>query len=599
MKQTKLLSFTAALLSAAIIALNLAGCGGSDAKDSTTDGRVSVTAEQTTVITTTPQMTTKEPPVTDAQTGTNKPSDTPEVSTEPGTPDVTDPPPVTDPPVVTDPPTTSKTTTTTGRPTTPKTETTTTAPVTDKPVTTAPPAIDTPDTSDTRLDIVVDKKSDYTIIYPAGTISATLSAYLTLRSKIVSAIGYSFTMNQDTKAAGEYEILIGLTNRPASKEAYAKLKENQFSFSLSGKTVVIAAYDDACMKLAIETFVENYTGDGRLSLDIEDFPVTYACGERYNTVTVDNTRNIGGNDPYVIKHGGYYYYCWSENGVKVAKIDNLNNISTANGNQVFTASQGNFYQVWAPELHYIDGEWYIYVAMCQGADDNARHRMYCLKGTSQDPTDPFVLMGQVTDPLNKWAIDGTVFKYNGELYTIWSGWQGDTDSGQYLYLAHMSNPWTIDSERVQISSFPLLTGWDKPLFSTTKIHEGPCVVVVGNTIYVLFSANGSWTDDYSIGYLKFSGGDIMKASSWTKSSSALLSKSNQNYGPGHCSVVQADDGRYYMIYHANLNSGTGWGGRSVRVQEIIITETSIRLASSDPLQTELKILEKYVIGKVE
>ena len=45
--------------------------------------------------------------------------------------------------------------------------------------------------------------------------------------------------------------------------------------------------------------------------------------------------------------------------------------------------------MWAPELHYINGRFYIYVAMAQNGD-NASHRMYVLQGTSTtDPLRPF------------------------------------------------------------------------------------------------------------------------------------------------------------------------------------------------------------------
>lgn len=602
MKRTGFLASATAIL----LALSLMACGEADVM--TTAGSDSVSAGQTTAAPETththPSSTTGPAPVvpdTTAPVGTTTPATTPVTTDQTGecvscgTSVTAEGPGATTAP---DTPTTTITPVTTDTPTTSVTPTTTVTTVTD-PVT--PPSPDPTATPDGKLNIVAGGKSNYTVIYPSGAISATRDVYTGLQTKIRNAIGYSFTLKKDSDVkAGEYEILIGRTNRPASAEAYAKLGENQFSFTISGKSVVIAAWDDACMKLAIETFAEDYAVSGSLVVNINDFPTTYDCGERYNTVTIDNTENVGGDDPYVVKHDGYYYYCWSENGVKVARIDNLNKITKTNGKQVFNAGQNGFYQVWAPELHYIDGEWYIYVAMCKGVDDNAAHRMYCLKGTSQDPTDPFKLVGQVTDSTDRWAIDGTVFQYQGELYTIWSGWQGATDSGQYLYIAHMSNPWTIDSERVQISDFPsgfLASGWDKPLFSSTKVHEGPCVLVVGDTIHVLFSANGSWTDDYCIGTLTFSGGDILKASSWKKSSSALLSKSRQNYGPGHCSVVQGDDGSYYMLYHGNLVSGSGWNGRSVRVQQITITEQSITLVGG-PLSADLKISEKYVIGRV-
>ena len=59
------------------------------------------------------------------------------------------------------------------------------------------------------------------------------------------------------------------------------------------------------------------------------------------------------------------------------------------GTQVYNPS-GKYGSVWAPELHYINGAFYIYVAMTTPDGNNANHRMYVLKGRSTtDPTQPF------------------------------------------------------------------------------------------------------------------------------------------------------------------------------------------------------------------
>lgn len=456
-------------------------------------------------------------------------------------------------------------------------------------------------TTDTTVDrgaelpIVSGAASDYRIVYPADAVSSSRTVYNKLKNGIRMATECSLEMVKDGEEAVGHEILIGRNTRPASVEAHERLGDNQFSFSLSGESVVIAASDDDCAELAIQTFIENYIVDGKLSLYTGLLPITYQCDNEYKEVTIDNTKAADGDDPYVIRHNGNYYYCWSNNGVMVAKINNLNDITKKHGKNVFDRQKNGFDSVWAPELHYIDGNWYIYVAMCKGTSDNARHRMYCLKGTTQDPTDPFELVGQVTDSTDKWAIDGTVFQYKGELYTVWSGWPGNTDGRQNLYIAHMSNPWTIDSERVLIST---PSGWDG-VTQNPSVNEGPFPLVVGDTVHILYSGNGSWTDDYSIGYLTCKDGNLLEAKSWKKSRRALLAKSSQNYGPGHCSVTVADDGSYWMIYHANLESGTGWSGRSVRVQQINVTADLISVVRGSPLKATLPILKrKVVVGVV-
>lgn len=285
--------------------------------------------------------------------------------------------------------------------------------------------------------------------------------------------------------------------------------------------------------------------------------------------TYDNLGGVQGDDPYVIEHDGTYYYCYSaDGGVAVAELQDLSGIVKDQGEKVYDAARDDLYSVWAPELHYLYGEWYIYAAMCLGTDNSNYHRMYVLKGTSQDPTDPFVLVGQLTDESDKWAIDGTVFTYGEDLYTIWSGWEKDVNTRQDLYIAHMSDPCTIDSDRVCIS---IPDSWDA-VTTGPSVNEGPCVITDGEKLYCLYSGNGSWTDDYMIGYLTFNGTDPMDASSWTKSEGPILSAEKEFYGPGHCSVVTGKDGGKYVIYHANLKPYMGWKGRSVRVQKLILGE---------------------------
>lgn len=273
-----------------------------------------------------------------------------------------------------------------------------------------------------------------------------------------------------------------------------------------------------------------------------------------------------GNDPWVVQHEGKYYYCYSTDyQVGVSLIADPTLLQRYNTNYVYTAPNGTNYSkcYWAPELHYIQGEWYIYVAASAGND--YFQRMFVLKGTSQDPTDPFVMMGQITDPSDQWAIDGTVLQYKDELYFVWSGWYGEDRIQQNLYLAHMSDPCTIDSERVMLS-FPGYE-WERMVF---PVNEGPAGLVKGDTLHVIYSASACWDDYYCLGLLTYrpEQGDIMDPDAWIKSDSPVFSQVPTSYAPGHCSFIQSPDGTEdYIVYHANRVSHTGIPGRSVRMQK--------------------------------
>ncbi len=287
--------------------------------------------------------------------------------------------------------------------------------------------------------------------------------------------------------------------------------------------------------------------------------------------TVQNPVYNAGDDPWVVAHGNDYYYCFaSANGVAVNKISSIHKVTKRGAAVVYTAPAGTpySYEYWAPELHYINGEWYIYVAADNG--DNSTHRMYVLKGTSQDPKDPFVMMGQITDPSNKWAIDGSVLPIGDRLYYIWSGWEGDKDGAQHIYIAHMSDPCTIDSERVKISS-PTLP-WET--YEWPDVNEGPTALINGDDVFIVYSASGSWSDYYCLGMLTLRGDDPLDPSCWEKENTPVFQKKDGlAYGPGHASFARAHDGSMWMIYHANQTSGSGWKGRSVWIAPITFDQT--------------------------
>ena len=268
----------------------------------------------------------------------------------------------------------------------------------------------------------------------------------------------------------------------------------------------------------------------------------------------------GGCDPWYCRQDGVYYYCYSVgNGVAVKSADTLEGVYGAEERVVYRAPGGAMYSAdwWAPELHYIDGMWYIYAAADDGANEN--HRMYVLR--SETPQGDFTFCGQISDPADRWAIDGTVLRLNGGLYFVWSGWEGAENGCQNLYIAHMSDPEHIDGER-HLLSVPEKK-WE---INGMPINEGPAALYLEGRTHVVYSASGSWTDDYCLGLLTYAGGDPLDRANWAKCPVSVFRKTESVFGPGHCSFVTSEDGVRYIVYHGNDVSGTGWNGRSVRIQ---------------------------------
>lgn len=286
--------------------------------------------------------------------------------------------------------------------------------------------------------------------------------------------------------------------------------------------------------------------------------------------TFKNPVLTNGPDPWVIQHGKTYYVTHTTgNGLKLYKTEAMSQLAKATSKTVWIAppSGMNSKNIWAPEIHFINNAWYFYYAADDGSNEN--HRMWVLENTAADPFQgTWTDKGQLDLPDNKWAIDGTVFSQNGQLYFLWSGWEGDTDSRQDLYIAKMTNPWTTEGARVRLSKPELpweLSG------SPPGVNEGPQMLTHNGKVFVVYSASGCWTDNYTLGLLTAAAGsDPMNPASWTKSPEPVFVKNpeGQAYGPGHCSFFVSPDGTEpWILYHANPQAGQGCGNnRSIRMQ---------------------------------
>lgn len=268
-----------------------------------------------------------------------------------------------------------------------------------------------------------------------------------------------------------------------------------------------------------------------------------------------------GNDPYVVEHEGSYYLVESRSGGAVwvtrSAPGNLTDIfwsGTAVKVWEPPLEGPACRDVWAPELHLIDDRWFIYFAATTCDGDNVNHRMFALESEGPDPQGSYVERGQVTDETDRWAIDGTTFVEDDQRYFLWSGWEGDTDGQQNLYIAPMSDPVTISGPRVLLAE--PTHEWE---MRAMPVLEGPQVLRGEDRTVVVYSASGSWTDDYGYGLLSLGGDDVLDPASWTRSSEPAFAKTDKVFGPGHGSFVRSPDGTEdWMVYHAARFSGAGW-----------------------------------------
>ena len=267
---------------------------------------------------------------------------------------------------------------------------------------------------------------------------------------------------------------------------------------------------------------------------------------------------IPARDPNVIYYNGFFYQCYTTNeSLHVSKSKTVKGLATAESVTVYVPPVGAPFgkEMWAPELHVIDDKCYIYVAGDDG--NNFNHRMYVLYNDSNDPQAPYTMHGKMEESSDKWAIDQTVFSYEGKLYTAWSGWEGDENVKQDIYIAGMSDPLHISTDRVKISSPDLY--WEQLGSSATspKINEGPYALQKNGKLYIVYSGAGSWCNDYCLGMLTFKGGDLLCADNWEKSATPVFKKTDKVNGPGHASFAVDTPEGDWMFYHAFQDDDKG------------------------------------------
>lgn len=290
-----------------------------------------------------------------------------------------------------------------------------------------------------------------------------------------------------------------------------------------------------------------------------------------NPIMLNDSANWGKtSDPYVLYYEGYYYHCYmAKEGIYISCSEQLCDIGSAEGVKVIDSKECGFTDWYAPELHRINNGWYIYASP---EYNNGLHIMTVLECKDESPLGVYTNLGRIRGLENTFSIDGTILEYNDNLYLVYAC--GSVKS-LHLNIARMSDPYTIVGEAVELSK-PEYT------FETKQglVNEGPAILKRGNKIHIVYSANDSKTDDYCLGMLTFSGGDIMNLENWYKSSDAVFERTENIFGPGHCSftvVSENNEKKDYILYHANLISGSGWFGRNIFAQSFTWDEDNMPL----------------------
>ncbi|HEX8627052.1 MAG TPA: family 43 glycosylhydrolase [Catenuloplanes sp.] len=260
-------------------------------------------------------------------------------------------------------------------------------------------------------------------------------------------------------------------------------------------------------------------------------------------------------DTQIYKHTDGFYYLTATvpeyDRIVLRRATTLQGLSTAPETVIWRKHPSGIMgaHIWAPEIHFINGKWYVYFA-AGAANAVWAIRMYVLEASGANPlTAAWTERGQIRTPWDTFALDASTFVVNGVRYLTWAQAEPGINSNSNVYIARMgANPWTLGSAPTRIA-VPTRS-WE--INGSTEVNEGPTVIQRNGRVFMTFSA--STTDArYCLGLLTASAtANLLNASSWVKSPNPVFvsNAATGQYGPGHNSFTVSEDGRSdILVYH--------------------------------------------------
>jgi len=268
-------------------------------------------------------------------------------------------------------------------------------------------------------------------------------------------------------------------------------------------------------------------------------------------------------DPYVYLHtDGSYYFTASVpvyDRIVLRKADSLGALAQAKEKTIWLCHESGpmSKHIWAPELHFIFGKWYIYYAGGE-KDDPWKIRPYVLECKDNDPMtgtwQELGIMNCSEDDefsFRAFSLDATVFSNGGEHYYVWAEKVGVGKQISNLYIARMKNGNTLDTVQVLLTTPDY--DWERHGF---WVNEGPSVIKRGGKIYLTYSASDTGPA-YCMGMLTADeSSDLLDPRSWSKERYPVLKTDSAKgiYGPGHNSFTKDADGNDILVFHARTEA---------------------------------------------
>lgn len=266
-------------------------------------------------------------------------------------------------------------------------------------------------------------------------------------------------------------------------------------------------------------------------------------------------------DPFVLQHNGEYYAYGTvpPGGLTVPVLYSRNLVNWHPLGDVLTLHDDAFEALWAPEVAYDNGTFYMYYSAGGAEGENHRLRV----ATAARPTGPFEDSGVVLTPDEPFTIDAHPFRDDdGQWYLFYCHDFLDPDErgrvGTGVVVDRLVGMTRLAGERRTVvrphaewQLYERQRNWYGRVWDWYTV-EGPFVRKHGGRYYCFYSG-GAWKEpNYGVSYVV---ADLptgpFASEAGAEGPKILCTQPGRVVGPGHASVVDAPDNVHeYVVYHA-------------------------------------------------
>jgi beta-xylosidase len=211
---------------------------------------------------------------------------------------------------------------------------------------------------------------------------------------------------------------------------------------------------------------------------------------------------------------------------------------------------------WAPEISEFKGKFFVYFVARQRDG-----RLAVSVATADKPEGPYTAHEPLVAQPDGSIDPAPVVDTNGVRYLVWKEDGNSRNKPTPIWLQRLSDDGTklIEQPRELIRNDARWEG---------NLVEGPFILRRNGWFYLFYSANGCCGEGctYALGVAR----SRSLPGPWEKNPANPILAGNVAWKcPGHGSIVQDEQGRYFLLYHGYSTTGTIFTGREALLDEVI------------------------------